>query len=161
MKTVLDFLSAALAQLVASTGTPLLQFDPNTTKDCAEWHNVADGEETCDYVRKLYGITPAEFHKWNPSVDLDCTPQYDWQSYCIVAQKKLDSVKITASSSTRVSTTTSAATLASALDNNISFPNERSLSLAPRRCKSGCQNCLRSQATNKYHRSAKPPLIAS
>jgi hypothetical protein len=55
MKTVLGFLCVALAHLVASTGTPLLQFDPNTTKDCAEWHNVADGGETCDYVRKLYG----------------------------------------------------------------------------------------------------------
>ncbi|KAF2819906.1 hypothetical protein CC86DRAFT_374634 [Ophiobolus disseminans] len=112
MKFSLVFSSTALLQLVASTGTPLLQFDPNTAKDCVGWHNYADGGETCDYVRKYYGITPAEFHEWNPSVALDCTPWYDWQSYCIITQKKLDSMKTTTSSTVTVSTTTTAPTLA-------------------------------------------------
>ncbi|KAF1845491.1 uncharacterized protein K460DRAFT_337753 [Cucurbitaria berberidis CBS 394.84] len=113
MKPFLVFSQAALIRLVASTRTPLLQFDPNTTKDCAEWHNVADGGETCDYVRKLYGITPAEFHEWNPLIGLDCTPWYDWQSYCIVTQRRLDSVKpSTTSSSVTVSSPTSASSLA-------------------------------------------------
>jgi hypothetical protein len=55
MKPFSVFSLAALFHLVASSGVPLLQFDPNTTKDRAEWQNVSDGGETCDYVRKLYG----------------------------------------------------------------------------------------------------------
>jgi len=55
MKPFSVFSSATLVHLVASTGVPLLQFDPNTTKDCAGWHNVSDEGETCEYVRKLYG----------------------------------------------------------------------------------------------------------
>ncbi|KAH7087833.1 hypothetical protein FB567DRAFT_355273 [Paraphoma chrysanthemicola] len=104
---------ATLIPLVASGATPLLQFDPNTTKDCADWYDVADGGETCDYVRKYFGITPAEFHDWNPSIGLDCTPWYDSQSYCIVTWKKTNSVKpSTASSLAPVSSTTSTSSLA-------------------------------------------------
>jgi hypothetical protein len=49
------FSFAALVHLVASTWKPGLQFDPNTTKDCAEWQDVADGGETCEYVREYWG----------------------------------------------------------------------------------------------------------
>jgi hypothetical protein len=45
-------------------------------------------------------------------VGLDCTPWWDWQSYCIVTQKKLDSVKTTTPTpSATISSTTTALSL--------------------------------------------------
>jgi hypothetical protein len=69
-------------------------------------------DESCESVRKLFGITPEVFHEWNPSVNLDCTP-WNFQSYCIVTQEKLDQTKPTTSSSTTsiATTTTSSTTL--------------------------------------------------
>ncbi|KAI1810268.1 hypothetical protein GGS20DRAFT_568249 [Poronia punctata] len=89
------------------TANPTLQWDPETAKDCAEWYNNSDGE-LCEDVRSLFGITPVEFHQWNPSVGLDCQP-WDYQSYCIVTWEKINNTVTTttsSSSTTTVSTTT-------------------------------------------------------
>jgi hypothetical protein len=57
-------------------------------------------------------VSPAEFHEWNPSVGLDCTPWWDWQSYCVVTQKKLDSLSTTTPTpSATISSTTTASSL--------------------------------------------------
>ncbi|KAF1938379.1 hypothetical protein EJ02DRAFT_354681, partial [Clathrospora elynae] len=55
-----------------------------------------------------HSVTPAEFHEWNPSVGLDCTP-WRWQSYCIVTQRRLDSTKTMKTSSKVTTTSTSKA----------------------------------------------------
>ncbi|KAF2730198.1 hypothetical protein EJ04DRAFT_389929, partial [Polyplosphaeria fusca] len=100
-----------LAGQVVSTAYPTLQWDPDTVKDCAEWYNNDEGK-TCEYVRKYFGITPTEFHTWNPSVSLDCKP-WDWQSYCIITETKINATKPTTSSSSsrKPSSTTTVVTL--------------------------------------------------
>ncbi|KAK4035257.1 hypothetical protein C8A01DRAFT_38277 [Parachaetomium inaequale] len=115
MKLSVLFSLVALARQASSSvsPTPLLQWDPDTAKDCVEWYNNGDGE-SCEYVRKLFGITPEQFTKWNPSVGLDCKP-WDWQSYCIVTQERLDNTPpppmTTSSSTTTATSTTSSSTL--------------------------------------------------
>lgn len=54
MRTSLALLFTALAQRAVSTRSPLLQWDPDTVKDCVEWYNNGEGK-TCEYVRKLVG----------------------------------------------------------------------------------------------------------
>lgn len=54
-------------------------------------------------------VTPEQFHELNPSVGLDCTP-WDWQSYCIVTQRRLDSVATTSSTTTIANTTSATST---------------------------------------------------
>lgn len=111
MKTSVFLTLVALARQVTSTGYPTLQWDPDTAKDCVEWYNNSENE-SCDAVRAYFGITPEEFHKWNPSVGLDCKP-WDYQSYCIVTLDKLNNNTVTttttSSSSTTATITTSSA----------------------------------------------------
>ncbi|KAJ8130535.1 hypothetical protein O1611_g3097 [Lasiodiplodia mahajangana] len=92
-------LSYALT-LVAAHPYPSLQWDPDTISTCAEWWDNG-GSDTCEYVRTLFGITPEEFHTWNPSVGLDCKPWYSGQSYCILTKEKL----MTSTTTTTASTT--------------------------------------------------------
>jgi hypothetical protein len=56
MRTSLVLSIAVLAQQVVATGTPLLQWDPDTAKDCVEWYNNAEGA-TCEYVRSYFTST--------------------------------------------------------------------------------------------------------
>ncbi|KAK3338131.1 hypothetical protein B0H65DRAFT_477881 [Neurospora tetraspora] len=123
MKTFILFSLLSIARQAASSPTPWMEYDPDTAKDCVEWHNnLIDepepyiGDSSCKAVRDYYGITPEEFHKWNPSVGLDCQPWYDETSYCIVTLERLnDTGKLTTTSSsstaTATTTTTSAFTL--------------------------------------------------
>ncbi|KAF2128322.1 hypothetical protein P153DRAFT_423570 [Dothidotthia symphoricarpi CBS 119687] len=110
MKTSTFLSLVVLARQVTSTRYPELQWDPDTAKDCVEWYNNGDGV-TCDAVRDLIPITPEQFHKWNPSVGLDCKP-WNYQSYCIATAERLNNTpKQTTPSSTIATTTTSAFTL--------------------------------------------------
>lgn len=75
--------------LCAASGEPELGWDPDTTLPCTDWYdNVM--EETCEEVRDYYRITPEEFHRWNPSVGVDCKP-WRIQSYCIVPLERWES----------------------------------------------------------------------
>ncbi|CAG5158783.1 uncharacterized protein ALTATR162_LOCUS5252 [Alternaria atra] len=105
MRTAFALSFAAFIQRAASTRNPLLQWDPDTVKDCIDWYNNGEGK-TCEYVRELYGITPAEFNEWNPSVGLNCKGWY-WQSYCVITQRKLDSTETTTTSFEVTTTSTS------------------------------------------------------
>lgn len=59
-----------------------------------------------------HSVSPAEFHEWNPLTGLDCNPWWDFTSYCIVTQKKLDSIKSTTPTpSAAISSTTTASSL--------------------------------------------------
>ncbi|KAG7283978.1 hypothetical protein NEMBOFW57_010336 [Staphylotrichum longicolle] len=109
MKTSISLSFAALAsRYVAADQYPLLQWDPATAKDCVDWYDNADQGRSCEEVRNLFSITPEQFHEWNPSVGLDCTPWHDWQSYCIVTQRRLetDPPPAPTTSTTRVTTKT-------------------------------------------------------
>lgn len=44
---------------------------PTATCGCKKWHKVASGN-TCDTIIRQYGITSANFNKWNPNVGTDC-----------------------------------------------------------------------------------------
>ena len=77
----------------AASPEPLLQFDPDTISTCVEWFNNA-GSDTCEFVREMFDISPDDFHKWNPSVGLDCKP-WRWQSYCILTEERLSSITTT------------------------------------------------------------------
>jgi hypothetical protein len=76
--------------------------------------NFTAVSKTCDDLESQlkHSVSPAEFHEWNPSIGLDCTPWWDFTSYCIVTQKKLDSIKtMTPTTSTTISSTTTASSL--------------------------------------------------
>ena len=112
MKTTVFLSAVLLARRAISTGSPLFQYDPDTVKDCVEWYNNGEGD-SCQNVRKFFGVTPEEFTAWNPSLNLNCEPWYPWVSYCIVTETKLNATKPTTTSSSKLSsTTTSVATLA-------------------------------------------------
>ncbi|KAL7917948.1 hypothetical protein ACQKWADRAFT_305548 [Trichoderma austrokoningii] len=74
---------------------PQFTYDPKTISPCILWYNNG-GRDSCEYVRSEFKISPEDFHKWNPSVDLDCTP-WNFQSYCLVSEGRLSSFVATAS----------------------------------------------------------------
>ena len=90
MKTSISlFLASLAARHVTADERPLLQWDPETAKDCIDWYDHLGRVRTCKEVRDYFRITPEKFHEWNPSVDLDCKPWHYWQSYCIVTKQRL------------------------------------------------------------------------
>jgi hypothetical protein len=107
MKTTIILSLMVLARQVTASRNPELQWDPETAEDCVEWYNNSKGE-SCEYVRSYFGITPEQFHKWNPSLSLDCEP-WDYQSYCIVTLERLEEASKTKTTST--TTTSTAPTL--------------------------------------------------
>ncbi len=92
MKTSTGLALAALAALACHATAmpyPNLQWDPDTAKDCVDWYDNYDNE--CKKVRDQFSITPEQFHKWNPSIGLDCSGWHSPQSYCIVTLERLES----------------------------------------------------------------------
>ncbi|KAL6803002.1 hypothetical protein GGI42DRAFT_359895 [Trichoderma sp. SZMC 28013] len=99
---------AFVVRLCGAGPTPQLQWDPDTISSCMDWvDNV--GKETCEYVRDMFGISPQDFHTWNPFVGLDCKP-WNIQSYCILTREKWASFTSTRSVSMSKTTSTSTST---------------------------------------------------
>lgn len=67
----------------ASSPRPVFSSDPETIDSCIDWFNNGDSTSSCEYVRGLFGISPEEFHEWNPSVSVDCEPWHYPFSYCV------------------------------------------------------------------------------
>jgi hypothetical protein len=112
MKTSIPLSLAALAaRHVAALDYPQLQWDPATASDCVGWYDNDEGW-SCEKVRDYFSITPEQFHEWNPSVGLDCTGWHDWQSYCIVTKRRLetDPPPAATTSTTKVTSTASSTT---------------------------------------------------
>lgn len=107
--TILCPLFALVARQVTASRYPELQWDPETAEDCIEWYNNGD-DQSCEYVRDYFGVTPEQFRQWNPSLGLDCKP-WRRQSYCIVTQDRLDNTPKPSISSTVSMTMTSALSL--------------------------------------------------
>jgi hypothetical protein len=107
-------LLASFTAVALSSNIPMREHDPKTVKSCIEWYNNYE-EESCEYIRKYFGITPEEFTAWNPSVNLNCEP---WLpvSYCIVTKEKWDEYNRTHPTTATITTsntltTTSTSTL--------------------------------------------------
>ena len=98
MKALLFLSIAALVHQTTCSREPVLEADPNSAADCVEWFNNGPENESCKGIRAYFGVTPEDFHKWNPSVSLDCEP-WEFKSYCIVTQEKLDDTAATATTS--------------------------------------------------------------
>ncbi|VUC29135.1 unnamed protein product [Clonostachys rosea] len=88
MKNSLLLLITLLAHRGRCGSEPLLEWDPETAKDCVAWYDNYR-ERSCEYVRDMFGITPEQFFEWNPSVGLDCS-RWEYQSYCIVTQRRME-----------------------------------------------------------------------
>ncbi|KAL7781281.1 hypothetical protein V8C43DRAFT_298688 [Trichoderma afarasin] len=97
----------------ALTDEPQFKYDPNTISPCVLWYNNI-GIESCEYTRSGFDISPEDFHKWNPSVGLDCKP-WNVGSYCLVSEGKLASFKATASKAASTSSKSAAETASSKL----------------------------------------------
>ncbi|OBT71452.1 hypothetical protein VF21_10606 [Pseudogymnoascus sp. 05NY08] len=82
---------------------PNLGWDQNTTADCITWYDN-DFQQTCEEVRDDWNITPEIFHKWNPSVGLDCKP-WEYQSYCVASQERFNEWMATYLFSSKVAAT--------------------------------------------------------
>ncbi|RYO86656.1 hypothetical protein DL764_008976 [Monosporascus ibericus] len=49
---------------------------------CKKWHKVSSGDY-CDAIIKKYGITKANFNKWNPNVGNDCSSLWLGYHVCV------------------------------------------------------------------------------
>ncbi|WYZ42076.1 hypothetical protein EsH8_V_000971 [Colletotrichum jinshuiense] len=85
--------SVLLAQLLCLgtaqfTEPPPTTADPNTIKDCTWWF-VATAADTCDTVYTTYGLTQAQFARYNPILASSCT-FVTGNSYCLEKNWGLD-----------------------------------------------------------------------
>ncbi|OBT54154.1 hypothetical protein VE04_10301 [Pseudogymnoascus sp. 24MN13] len=102
MKTFLLLSVVAFVRQATCSG-PKLEVDPETAKDCMEWHDNGF-QMTCEETLDFWQITPEMFHKWNPSVGLDCKP-WEYHSYCILTKERYDELQSTATTTSPTSTT--------------------------------------------------------
>lgn len=101
------FLALAFGlRLCAAGPQPLLPHDPATISSCIDWFDNAESD-SCEYIRSLFKISPEDFHKWNPSIGLDCSPWHKMVSYCVFTKEKLASLSTTTQQPTSTTTTTS------------------------------------------------------
>ncbi|KAH7037266.1 uncharacterized protein B0I36DRAFT_380504 [Microdochium trichocladiopsis] len=59
-------------------------YDPNTTPYCTWWYDVYPGD-TCRDVISAWGVSMADFVRWNPSLTSTCGNFKSGTSYCIEA----------------------------------------------------------------------------
>jgi WSC domain-containing protein len=86
---------------------PALAVKPGTISTCNFWYDNGFGE-SCEVVRDwFFEISPEDFHRWNPSVSLDCQGWEDWYSYCVRIEDSSPSTTSSKPSTTTAATTTS------------------------------------------------------
>lgn len=104
--TAAGCLLALIAPRLCAAGRhPQMQFDPDTIDTCIGWiDNYKD--QTCEYIRDYFNITPEEFHLWNPSISVDCEGWWP-QSYCVIIDEKLPAETTTTTELTTTTSTTS------------------------------------------------------
>ncbi|GJC89962.1 lysM domain-containing protein ARB_05157 [Colletotrichum liriopes] len=57
---------------------------PGAVCPCQRWHKVASGNN-CDSIQKQYGITAAQFNRWNPQVGTTCSTLWLGYNVCVSA----------------------------------------------------------------------------
>ncbi|KAL4790494.1 hypothetical protein BDV19DRAFT_394063 [Aspergillus venezuelensis] len=55
---------------------------PGTVTACRAYHRVVRGD-TCQIIQQRYGITTAQFNRWNPSVGQDCASLWAGYFVCV------------------------------------------------------------------------------
>lgn len=92
-------------------GEPGFPVKPDTITTCTNWYDNWLGED-CKVVRDWYfAISPEDFHRWNPSISLDCGGWEKWHSYCVGVRGQQSS---SSSSTSTLAATTSISTAAPA-----------------------------------------------
>lgn len=88
---------------------------PNIAKNCNKWHTVGDGDTGCWSVEQKYGISHADFIKWNPDIPDACNANF-WPkyAYCVGVGAAISTTS-TRPSSTTTSKTTSRISSSSAV----------------------------------------------
>lgn len=87
LSIVLLVAGAFLLPVEAGASTyPHLSHDPKTIAGCTMWWDNF-GERSCESVRTSWQVSPETFHRWNPSITLDCQNWLSY-SYCIDVQSK-------------------------------------------------------------------------
>lgn len=108
MKTVHATYVASLVLLVVTAtadDVPWMPWDNKTIAGCTWWRDNYGGKVSCKELRDIeYHISPEDFHRWNPSITLDCG-NWNNQSYCVEVKSEKKSTTST-SVSTPVKTTT-------------------------------------------------------
>ncbi|KAF2004067.1 carbohydrate-binding module family 50 protein [Amniculicola lignicola CBS 123094] len=79
--------------------TPGLPFDPNTSKYCTWWYDN-DGSVSCSGMPGAWGMSLADFLRWNPSLTASCGNFVTGKSYCVEAFGEPPPVVTTTSSTT-------------------------------------------------------------
>jgi len=103
---------------------------PNIDKTCNKWHTAVAGGEGCWDIWQRYGITEAQFLKWNPDVTAGCAGNF-WPdySYCVGVNAKApiaSSTTVKSSSSTGKSSSSSSSVIKSS-----SSSSSKSVSATP------------------------------
>jgi hypothetical protein len=101
--TLISWATFGFAVVVLGDAKPNMQYDPKTISTCTWWYDNYEGK-TCEAIRDWrYGISAADFSRWNPSVRSDCT---NWQplSYCVEVASETKSSSVAPTSTTPVST---------------------------------------------------------
>lgn len=80
-----------------------MPYDFDTIKTCTWWYDNHHSL-TCKVRDWMFGISPEDFSRWNPSITLDCG---NWEelSYCVVDVESERSPIITSSTSSARPTT--------------------------------------------------------
>ncbi|KAJ5165060.1 uncharacterized protein N7500_006890 [Penicillium coprophilum] len=64
--------------------TPSMSYDPETTSYCTWWWDN-DGSIACENIPSAWGISLADFRRWNPSITETCGNLLADRSYCVEA----------------------------------------------------------------------------
>ncbi|KFX87782.1 hypothetical protein O988_09292 [Pseudogymnoascus sp. VKM F-3808] len=90
--------------------TPGFELDPLTTEYCIYYWDTA-GDFTCDELVEVWGLTMADFTRWNPSITPKCGNfKASGRSYCVAVEGEPLPTYSTTSTSTITPTTTTAIT---------------------------------------------------
>ncbi|KAH7356066.1 hypothetical protein BKA66DRAFT_446027 [Pyrenochaeta sp. MPI-SDFR-AT-0127] len=78
--------NAAASPAIKARGEQPQYFkDPSTTQYCTWYHDNADNSVACADIPTVYGISQADWLRWNPTVGSNCAGYNSFQSYCVEA----------------------------------------------------------------------------
>lgn len=64
---------------------PTFPYDPSTSEYCVWWYDHSDPDIECAMMPEFWGITDAQWKRWNPSLGNDCSNFPLETSYCVDA----------------------------------------------------------------------------
>lgn len=124
---------------------PLMSHDPNTIKSCIYFYDNLGGQ-SCETIRTVYGISPEDFHIWNPSISVNCE---GWarHSYCVAVDKDTPIHPVTSTTTTTTTTRSIIWTDQSCFTDvatlhplQTQLPSPAGKDLSRRKCENACWN---------------------